>query len=359
MAYRLIIIILPDYKNLEEVKNILKKYHVLSSWHIESAENQIIYNVIIRRAKTESLINLLQKRFSDLEGFRISLLPIEASVPIPEPLKKTFLRTRETEEEREDTTLEELTDRIDPSELINRLSRHEIYANISDMAKLSNIFIIMVILSAIVAAIGVVNNNVAVIIGAMVIAPFLGPNMALSLATNLGDPELAKDSIKSNYLGLLVAFLLSMVLGLIFTVDPTIPEVALRAKTNLGSITLAFASGIAGAMAFTAGFSTTLIGVMVAVALLPPLVTCGLLFGSGEFALALGAFLLFFINLVCVNLAGILTFKFQRIRPIYPERINKANKMTRNAIIFWTSLLSIFIVLILLYRGAFGILLLG
>lgn len=358
MAYRLIIVIIPNYENLEEIKGIINKYDVLNSWYIESTENQIIYNIIIRRAKTESFINTLQKRFSNLEGFRINLLPVEASVPVPESLKKTLLRTRETEEESRDTTLEELTDRLDPNELINRLSRHEIYANISDMAKLSNIFILMVVLSAIVAAIGVVNNNVAVIIGAMVIAPFLGPNMALSLATTLGDRQLAKDSIKSNYLGLLIAFLLSVFLGLIFTVDPTVPEVALRARTNLGSITLAFASGIAGALAFTAGFSTTLIGVMVAVALLPPLVTCGLLFGSGEYSLALGAFLLFFINLVCVNLAGILAFKFQKIRPIYPERIENAKKMTNIALVLWTSLLSIFIVLILLYRGAFDLLLL-
>lgn len=217
----------------------------------------------------------------------------------------------------------------------------------------------MVVLSAIVAAIGVLNNNVAVIIGAMVIAPFLGPNMALSLATTLGDLKLAKGSVKTNYIGIFIAFTLSVLLGLLFTIDPTVPEIALRARTNLGSITLAFASGIAGALAFTVGFSTTLIGVMVAVALLPPLVTCGLLFGSGEFSLALGAFLLFFINLVCVNLAGILTFKFQRIRPIYPERINRAKKMTNVALLLWTSLLSIFIVLILLYRGAFGVLLLG
>lgn len=359
MAYRLIVIILPNYKNLKEFNSILKRYDVLSSWHVESAEDQMVYNVIIRRAKTESFINSLQKRFSDLEGFRVSLLPVEASIPVPEPIDKIVSKYKETDEEKEDTTLEDLTDRLDPKELINRLSRHEIYANISDMAKLSNIFILMVILSAIVAAIGVSNNNVAVIIGAMVIAPFLGPNMALSLATILGDAELAKESIKSNYLGLFIAFSLSVFLGLIFTVDPSIPEIALRARTNLGSITLAFASGIAGALAFTAGFSTTLIGVMVAVALLPPLVTCGLLFGSGEFALALGAFLLFFINLVCVNLAGILTFKFQKIRPIHTERINRAKKMTNVALILWTSLLSIFIILILLYRGVFGILLLG
>ena len=84
--------------------------------------------------------------------------------------------------------------------------------------------------------------------------------MALSLANILGDVELAIESIKTNYFGLFVVFILSSVLGLIFTVNPSVPEIALRAKTNLGSITLAFASGIAGALAFTAGFSTTLIG---------------------------------------------------------------------------------------------------
>lgn len=358
MAYRLIVIILPDYRNINEIKSILERYDVLSSWHVKSAEDNIIYNVIIRRAKTEALINELQKQFSNIEGFRVSLLPIEASVPVPEPIEKILPKYIETDEEKEDI-IEDLTEHLDPKKLINRLSRHEIYANISDMARLSNIFILMVILSAIVAAIGVSNNNVAVIIGAMVIAPFLGPNMALSLATTLGDLNLAKESIKSNYIGLFIVFLLSVVLGLIFTVDPTVPEVALRAKTNLGSITLAFASGIAGALAFTAGFSTTLIGVMVAVALLPPLVTCGLLFGSGEFSLALGAFLLFFINLVCVNLAGVITFKYQKIQPIYPEKIKMAKKMTNIALVLWTFLLSIFILLILLYRGAFGVLQLG
>lgn len=358
MAYRLIIIVIPEYGILKEIKNILKGYDVLNYWDVQSSDEQIVVNVIIRREKTESLINLLQKKFSNLKGFRVSLVPVEASFPVPEPIDRIVSKYEEPPD-KGDSTLEELTDRLDPRELVDRLSRHEIYSNISDLARLSKVYMLMVILSSIVATIGVLNNNVAVIIGAMVIAPFLGPNMALSLATILGDAELAVESIKTNYFGLFVVFILSSFLGLIFTVNPSVPEIALRAKTNLGSITLAFASGIAGALAFTSGFNTTLIGVMVAVALLPPLVTCGLLFGSGHFSLALGAFLLFFINLVSVNLAGVVTFKAQKIMPIHPEMISRAKKMTHIALILWTSLLSIFIVLILIYRGIFGVLLLG
>ncbi len=354
MNNRLLILNLPDTEYRGEVEYLLSKYDVLNSWCQESSDKKLVYHIIIRRAKTESFINTLQKRFSKIEGFRISLLPIEASIPVPDPI---FYPERE--EEQMETTVEDLKDQLDPQKLINRLSRHELYANLSDISKLSGIFILMVILSAIVSAIGVLNNNVAVIIGAMVIAPFLGPNMALSLATNLGDIDLAKDAIKSNYVGVLIAFTLSTFLGYIFIVDPTVPEIALRARTNLGSITLAFASGMAGALAFTVGFSTTLIGVMVAVALLPPLVTSGLLLGSGEYTLAAGAFLLFFINLVCVNLAGVLTFKFQKIQPIYPEKIENAQKLMKLSLIIWFSLLAILLIMILQYRGVFDLLLLA
>lgn len=355
MNYRLLILNLPATKYREEMEYLLSTYDVLNSWCQESNDQELVYHIIIRRAKTESFINTLQKRFSKIEGFRISLIPIEASVPVPEPI----LFKEEREEEQMETTVEDLKDQLDPQKLINRLSRHELYANLSDISKLSGIFILMVILSAIVSAIGVLNNNVAVIIGAMVIAPFLGPNMALSLATNLGDIDLAKDAIKSNYVGVLIAFSLSIFLGYIFIVDPTVPEIALRARTNLGSITLAFASGMAGALAFTVGFSTTLIGVMVAVALLPPLVTSGLLLGSGEYTLAAGAFLLFFINLVCVNLAGVLTFKFQKIQPIYPEKIENAQKLMKFSLIIWLSLLAILLIMLLQYRGVFDLLLLA
>jgi hypothetical protein len=84
---------------------------------------------------------------------------------------------------------------------------------------------------------------------------------------------------------------------------------------GLGDIAVALASGCAGALAFTTGVSATLIGVMVAVALLPPLVTFGLLLGGGNLDLATGALSLFLMNLICVNLAGVATFLVQGIRP--------------------------------------------
>ena len=75
------------------------------------------------------------------------------------------------------------------------------------------------------------------------------------------------------------------------------------------------ASGSAGALALTTGVSATLIGAMMAVALLPPLVTFGLLLGGAHPALAMGALSLFLMNLICVNLAGMTTFLVQGIHP--------------------------------------------
>ena len=352
MTYRLIILILPE-GSVEKVKNLLYRYDVLESWTVET-EGKTVTNIIIRREKTESLLNTLQKEFSNLENFSISLLPVEASIPIPEPIKNTLTKAEDKE-----TVIEEYIDRINPQELVNRLSRHEIYADISDIAQLSKVFIVMVILSSIVGAIGVLNNNVAVIIGAMVIAPLLGPNTALSLATVLGDVDLAKSAIRTNFFGIFTALILSTILGSLLTVNPTIPEILLRTQAGLGSVTLALASGIAGALSFTVGFRSTLIGVMVAVALLPPLVTSGLLLGSGHLSLALGAFLLFLINLVCINLSGVITFMIQKIRPIKEDRIKLAKKWTYTAIAIWSILLSIFIISILFYRGSLNLILLG
>jgi uncharacterized hydrophobic protein (TIGR00271 family) len=122
----------------------------------------------------------------------------------------------------------------------------------------------------------------------MVIAPLLGPNVALSLATTLGDGDLARTALKTNAVGIGLALALSVCLGLILAVDPNIHEIASRTEVSLSDVVLALVAGGAGALAFTSGVPAALVGVMVAVALLPPLVTCGLLLGSEFFQLARG-----------------------------------------------------------------------
>jgi uncharacterized hydrophobic protein (TIGR00341 family) len=199
----------------------------------------------------------------------------------------------------------------------------------------------MTILSTLVVSVGLQQNNVAVIIGAMVIAPFLGPNVALALSACLADWELAKAAGKTMLMGITITVLMSVAMGHVFEITPAIPEILSRTRTGLLDVILALASGSAGVMAFTTGMSSAVIGVMVAVALLPPLAVHGLLLGAGYPVAAVGALSLFLTNIICINLAGVATFYFQGVTPRIWWQAGKARKAARVAALIWALLLGL------------------
>jgi uncharacterized hydrophobic protein (TIGR00341 family) len=313
------------------------------------AENQILVKVLLSTEDTERVLDLLETRFSKVEGFRIVLLQVQASLPRPEEIEDK----RPASAKRVNTVPEEVPSNEALEEAMlkakrSRISREELYADVTKTARLSRVYIFMVALSSIVAAIGVIRDNVAIIIGAMVIAPLLGPNVALSLATTLGDTCLAQRALKASLVGIITAITLSFFLGSILNVDPSASEIASRTTVGLAEVAVALAAGSAGALAFTSGISTSLIGVMVAVALLPPLVTFGLLMGSGHESLAIYAMLLFIINLISVNLAGVVTFLIQGIRPTGWMEAKRAKRTTYAALLLWMIMLAALVIIILI-----------
>ena len=114
-------------------------------------------------------------------------------------------------------------------------------------------------------------------------------------------------------------------------------------------VLLALSAGIAGSLSITKGVAQALVGVMVAVALLPPIVTAGLLIGSMYLRDAVSAFLLFSINVVCINLAGVITFITQGISPKTWWEKKKARKMVWKAILIWFLLLLSLALMIMFY----------
>ena len=322
MALRLVELILPE-DHTKYVQDLLKDCQAEGIWYETLMEDKIITRILLPAEKTEELIDLFEKHFSIVDGFRVILLPVEASIP------------RQEQEEVKSSDYAEIPAEETPASNIGRISREELYHDVVDSAKITKFFFIMVILSSIVAAIGLLRSNVAIIIGAMVIAPLIGPNVALSLATTLGDINLARDSLKTTTLGTGIAFLLAVIIGFLFVVHPDIPEIASRTVIGVGDIILALAAGSAGALAFTTGVPASLIGVMVAVALLPPLVTCGMLVGSGHWQEAVNALLLVLTNIICINLAGVVTFLLQGIKPITWWEADKAKKATYRALFIW------------------------
>jgi uncharacterized hydrophobic protein (TIGR00341 family) len=327
MALRLLEIVVPE-EATGEALTIVEQAKVTNFWLTCSCENRSILKMILTAEKTESMLDTFEKKYGHLEDFHMILLPLEASYPSTKEIEEKAAESKEEEEGKK---------KREPL----RVSRQELYHDVFDSSKLTNTYMIMIVLSAVVAAIGLVKDNVAVIIGAMVIAPLLGPNVALSFATTIGDAELGRSALKTNITGILIAFAVSLILGFFLVIDSSTGEIASRTVVSYGDMALALASGVAAALSITTGAPAVLIGVMVAVALMPPLATFGLLLGSGNVNLASGALELVAVNMICINLAGVVTFLVQGVRPLNWWEASKAKKATRYAIIIWVSLLII------------------
>jgi uncharacterized hydrophobic protein (TIGR00341 family) len=225
-------------------------------------------------------------------------------------------------------------------------TREAMYASVDKNARLDINYVVLVILSTVVAAIGLVENNVAVIIGAMVIAPLLGPNLAFGLGTALGDVHLMRKSLQSLFAGIAIAISLSYLIGLFWPFGIIGDELLSRTYVGMDSLALALASGAAAALSMTTGLPSVLVGVMVAVALLPPAATVGLTLGHARPDLAQGAALLLIANVVCVNLAAKLVFLVKGVRPRTWAEKEKAKRAMSIYILVWILTLILIVVAI-------------
>jgi uncharacterized hydrophobic protein (TIGR00341 family) len=328
MALRVMQIYLPHSAdaNLDE---LLEERKILGRWRDADAD-QMVLHLLVPAEETESIMDRFEQRFSDVEGFHVILFPVEAALPRPKvkPEEESPATEEETEKDRQ------------------RVSREELYNEVTESLGITPVYLGMIVLSSIVAAVGLLGDDVAVIIGAMVIAPLLGPNVAMSLGTTLGDMELLRRAAATNLVGILAAFSFAVLVGLIFPVDTDIPAIASRTEVGLGEILLALAAGSAGTLAFTCGRAGAVIGVMVAVALMPPLVVCGMLLGAGHFDPAFHAFLLVTTNFVCINLAGDAIFLLQGVGPRSWGEAERAKKAAWKAVLVWAVLLAVLVLIL-------------
>lgn len=333
MALRLAHIYLPKDTSgfLDDLRD---KFNIIEHYEIE-AKNMKEIKLLLDAEMAEPVLDFIENRYSLQENFRVIVTPVEAVIPRLEVEEKPEIDEENQKSERD----------------AKRIYREELYEDINSVSSVGRTFILLVILSAFVAAIGLLRANVAIIIGAMVIAPLLGPNMGMALAATLGDSALAKRSLKTIFTGIVFAVTIAIALGWFATVDVTNPEIASRLQVSYADFVLALASGAAGALSFTSGVPGSLIGVMVAVALLPPLMVFGLLVGDGQFQTSLNALLLLMTNVVCVNISGVAMFLYQGVRPNSWWEAKKAKKQTRYAIAIWMALLAMLSFLIHLEFG--------
>jgi len=316
-----IIEVLADCGHTDTIHGIAEQYNILDCWvHNVTDDNRCSMRLLVRKEKQQKVIDALQQALSGSENWRIIIKPVEAVLPRPPELE---------EEEKKQA---------------GGRSREELYHSIEAGARLDSTYIWLVVFSTIVATIGLIEDNVAVVIGAMVIAPLLGPNIALAFGATLGDRVLIWRSLRTNFAGMFIALSLAFVIGFILPVNLQSHELITRTDVNLAGVVLALVSGAAGILSLTTGLSSTLVGVMVAVAILPPTATVGLMLASQNYKFALGAGLLLAVNVVSVNLAAKLVLMLKGLKPRTWLEKEKARQSILAYIIFWAvSLLILFV----------------
>jgi uncharacterized hydrophobic protein (TIGR00341 family) len=279
------------------------------------------FRMLVADENRQAVLDSLQDLLGDAENTRIVVLPVEGVLPRPEALPESG-ETRNTGSGKTTGT-----------------TREELYYQISKGAWLDSNFLVLVALSTVVAAIGLLGDNVAVLVGAMVIAPLLGPNLALAFAATLGDRDLMRDALRTNLVGLGLALLLSVAIGRIWPAINAGAEIMTRTDVGFDGVALALASGAAAALSLASGVSSALVGVMVAVALLPPTATLGMMLAGGHMELASGAALLLAVNIVSVNLAATLTFLAKGVRPRTWLEKRQARQSAAWVAVFWSAAL--------------------
>ncbi|MDY6782910.1 MAG: TIGR00341 family protein [Cyanobacteriota bacterium] len=174
-------------------------------------------------------------------------------------------------------------------------------------------FHFLLALSGVIATLGLLANSVAVIIGAMIVAPLMGPIIGIAYAMVVGNRRLLRRSLLTLSTGTILTISISLVTAYLVGLKTLSPEILARVNPTSIDLGVALAAGAAGAFANSRRhIADALPGVAIAVALVPPLSVVGIGLALGEGRVATGAMLLFVTNLTGIVFSGGVVFLFQR-----------------------------------------------
>ncbi len=307
----------------DEVSQKSEKCSFETSWKTNHADGLISNFYKVKSNESQALIDAMSPLLNKAEENKILILPVEAAI----------YKAKEIDEEEPKKKQKD------------RISREELNSKIMLGANLDVNYLLLILFSTIVTAVGLLENNVAVVVGGMVIAPLLSPNIALSFSVVMGERDLFIKSLKTLISGAFIAFIISLGLGFFWQDPLNSTELLSRTDVRISSMLLALASGASGVLALTSGVSSVLVGVMVAVALLPPTVTAGVFYGAGDFDLGSKAGLLLLVNVVCLNFAALLVFLYKGVMPRTWQQKKKANRLK------WT--VSLILILVIIFITIF------
>ncbi len=238
---------------------------------------------------------------------------------------------------------------IEVVDLENGVDKQGTIQEIRDKKSMSGANAWMLMCSIVIASIGLSQDSQAVIIGAMLISPLMSPILGIGLSVGINDIVTMKKSLAHFGIAILIALTTSTIYFSILDFPEITQEIQARTRPTFLDIFVAIFGGVAGIISIARkDVSTTLPGVAIATALMPPLCVCGYGIANGEIDIALRSFYLFFLNTFFVSLSTYLMVRFLRFpfKEFVDTEVRKKN--SRYILIF--SLLLI-VPSILIFKG--------
>ncbi len=190
------------------------------------------------------------------------------------------------------------------------------------------IYYLMLLMAGLIALLGLLTNSVAVVIGAMLISPLMGPIISSGLALIIGDLPLARRAFRTIAISVGLTILVTAVTTVLSPLKDPTAEIMARVRPNIYDLFIAMLSGIVGTVALCTkrNYLITATGVAVATAVIPPLSVVGYGLGTGQGMLAMGGFLLFFTNFVAIVLTSYLVLFVLGFRTSHVETVQYSTR---------------------------------
>ncbi len=181
-------------------------------------------------------------------------------------------------------------------------------------------YIFMTCMSAGIAILGMILSSPAVVIGAMLLSPLMGPILGAGFALATGDTKWLRECGSALFVGTIVAILFCAIIVFFSPLQTVTSEIASRTRPNLFDLLVALFSGLAGSYAMVRGREGTIVGVAIATALMPPLGAIGFGLATMNWAVFGGALLLYVTNLVTIALTAAIMARLYGFRTTLSQR---------------------------------------
>lgn len=236
-------------------------------------------------------------------------------------------------------------------------SQEEVNSNIHKGIMIRGTNLWVLIFAIFIASLGLNTNSTAVIIGAMLISPLMGPIIGMGYSMGVYDFNLLKESLRNFLFMIVVSLITSAIFFTLPLISSTQSELLARTQPTTYDILIALFGGLAGMVAQTRKdrTGTVIPGVAIATALMPPLCTVGYGLATLQFRFMLGALYLFTINSIFIALASFIVTRvmnFNMIGELEPDKLKKLKRAMVAVIIIFT-LPSVLIAISIIQRSAF------